>query len=963
MMLHGRKLFRRRYRTMLKPLIRNSALFALILLTFITRAQYYDLGQDPASVRWKFIKTEHFKIIFPAGIEDQAQHIASGFEKVYEPLSADMKIAAVKVPVVLHNRAILSNAEVPWAPKRIEFFMCPGQDDYAQPWADQLMLHEFRHVVQYSKINQGLTKGLSYIFGQQITAGVIGTFVPLWFVEGDAVYTETAFSNSGRGRMPSFSMKMRAQVLEKGIYNYNKACFGSYRTFTPNRYEFGYQLVATARKHFTGEIWERAMDKAGKLPLMVTPFNYGLKKVSGMGKVKLYKYCFYELDSLWHHQRIQTKVTASETIPVAKNKIYTSYNFPVFAGDKSYIMVRSGMNDITRFVRIDSAGREHKLFTPGQYSLSSFSVYGTKMVWAETANDPRWENQTYSVIKIFDIQKKRARQLTHRSRYFVPALDRQGKKIVCVEQSITGQSSLVVLDAATGEVLRRFRAHDDDFLMTPSWSETGREIVFIALNRYGKRLCLLDSAGTSHDLTTAGFDEMAQPVLIKNHVYFVAAWTGISNIFALDTATKILFQVTSALYGVADPYVDNSGKELIYADYTADGYRPVKASLDPTEWMLFEKTDNPQDKFFLPVETSRAQVIDFYDKEKSNYPVKPYSKILNLFNIHSWGPVSVNADNTTVKPGVEFLSQNLLSTMIVSAGYEHEWNKPVSQVYAKLSYRGWYPRIDMQFAYRFNKEDTITWNIMFLQAGIKIPWNINRGKYFIFLQPEVDFNFYRLIPQKNYPAGNFSGYYQAMEYKFFGYHVLKRSLRDINPRWGQMLEFSYKHTPFDGKQFGDITAVQGILFFPGIGHHHSLNIYAGYQRNKAKQYMFNDLVSLPHGYNSAMYPKIFSTQTAYEMPLFYPDWTIGSFLYIKRFRGALYYDHAWVTDRYNKIQSLNSAGLALLADFHLLRFLAPLSMGIRATCRLDNKTMSYEFIYSVNFDQLMFRRGFSRTGF
>jgi len=177
-------------------------------------AQFYDLGQDPASVKWNVIKTGHFKIIFPAGIESQAQHIANGFEQVYEPLSADMKIKPERIPVVLHNRSVISNAEVPWAPKRIEFFLCPGQDDYAQPWADQLMLHEFRHVVQYSKINHGFTKALSYIFGQQITAGVIGTFVPLWFVEGDAVYAETAFSNSGRGRLPSFSMKMRAQVLE-----------------------------------------------------------------------------------------------------------------------------------------------------------------------------------------------------------------------------------------------------------------------------------------------------------------------------------------------------------------------------------------------------------------------------------------------------------------------------------------------------------------------------------------------------------------------------------------------------------------------------------------------------------------------------------------------------------------------------------------------------------------------------
>ena len=88
------------------PMLKTGNIIAILffIASFSAEAQFYDMGQDPASVKWNIIKTEHFRIIFPEGIEAQAQHIANGFEQVYEPLSSGMNIKAVKVPVILHNR-------------------------------------------------------------------------------------------------------------------------------------------------------------------------------------------------------------------------------------------------------------------------------------------------------------------------------------------------------------------------------------------------------------------------------------------------------------------------------------------------------------------------------------------------------------------------------------------------------------------------------------------------------------------------------------------------------------------------------------------------------------------------------------------------------------------------------------------------------------------------------------------
>ena len=51
--------------------------------------------------------------------------------------------------------SVRSNGFVTWTPKRMELIVTPPQDSYAQDWIGQLSLHEYRHVVQISQLDQG----------------------------------------------------------------------------------------------------------------------------------------------------------------------------------------------------------------------------------------------------------------------------------------------------------------------------------------------------------------------------------------------------------------------------------------------------------------------------------------------------------------------------------------------------------------------------------------------------------------------------------------------------------------------------------------------------------------------------------------------------------------------------------------------------------------------------------------
>lgn len=191
-----------------------------------------------------------FKLIFPVTFESQVQKMIPILNDLNSTGSNSLNYKPAKIPFILHNLNTVSNAVTVWAPKRVELYTCPPQDSYAQDWLSQLAIHEYRHVVQLDRTNQGFTKVLSWFIGEQAASVINGIFVPSWFMEGDAVCTETALSQSGRGRIPAFEMLLRTQVMQKGAYSYDKAALGSYKTFVPNQYSLGYTLVANVRRKY-----------------------------------------------------------------------------------------------------------------------------------------------------------------------------------------------------------------------------------------------------------------------------------------------------------------------------------------------------------------------------------------------------------------------------------------------------------------------------------------------------------------------------------------------------------------------------------------------------------------------------------------------------------------------------------------------------------------------------------------
>jgi hypothetical protein len=938
----------------------RALLFALCSLPFALFAQYFTIGTDPASVKWQRLKSEHFCVIFPAELESSSQFVANSFEYIYSTGTKGLDSKPGKWPVILHNRSIESNALVPYAPRRIEFITTPPQDMYAQPWLDQLVIHEYRHSVQYGSVNRGFTKALSYIFGQQAVPAVVGLFVPLWFIEGDATVQETVMSRSGRGRSPSFEMGLRAQFLEKGIFSYDKAVNGSFKDYIPDRYELGYLLVGYTRVQHGMDAWSPVMEHVGKYPFMLVPFSYGLHKQTGKGKSRLYEEITDSLKSGWERQAEKITYTPFERISPSPGKNYTHYDEAVFLTDSLIVVDKMSIDDVNRFMLIDFKGNEKVLITPGIGMLDdALSAAHGMVCWAEESPDPRWSLRNYAVLKIYDVSSGRQRQLTYHSKYFAPILSNDGSRIIAVESPPNGRYAIVVLDAATGEVIHRITSPENYFYTQPNWSSDKKLVVSTVVGKLGKSLAIADpETGRMRTIIPFGYQDIGEPVFYGQFILYRAPYSGIDNIYAADTLTGEIFQVTSARYGASGPVVSPDGNILVYSNYTAMGNELVCAVLDRSAWKPLSMVEDHSIKLYEPLTKQMNFIFDPDSVPKVSYTSKPYRKGLNLFNFHSWGPFSVDIDNMNFKPGVSLLSQNLLGTSNTSLGYEYDLNEETGKYFLKYSYEGLYPAIDLNMDYGLRRginpdssgeQTKYKFNELNLALGVRIPLNWYVRSWFVGFQPYAGYSlkYLRMDPGSELKFRH--DRVRSLDYRLFFYAQLQKTYRDLIPRWGQLLEINYRHTPFDGDSANSIFAAEMVLYFPGLFRHHGFRIYGGYQDRLVDYYSYGGLISLPRGYSGIYADRVLSGSVSYEFPVFYPDWHIGPVIYLKRLKAAVFYDHAWIFDTESD-QSINSVGADLTLDFHLFRHFVPLEAGLRSIYFPETGKFGFEVLYRLNLE-------------
>ncbi|GAB3787215.1 hypothetical protein GCM10028818_51800 [Spirosoma horti] len=932
------------------------------------------LSQNPASLRWYRLSTPHFRVLYPTGFDSTAQRTAKRLESLYEPASASLQKQPRRISVLLQNQTTNSNGFVTLYPRRSEFFAVAPQDPGLMgtlDWLDLLAVHEYRHVVQNDKALQGYGRVL-YTFLGNTGLGLPLLTVPDWFAEGDAVSNETLLSNSGRGRIPNFDLGMRANLLEstKKRFDYQKAVGGSYRDNVPNHYVLGYFLTTYLKRTYGPDVWSRILNRNYRRFPWPFAFSASIKDETKLRTEDLYQKTMDDLTETWQKQQAALTITPATTFPVkaekqdSKRPVFTNYQHPQFLTDSTVLAVKSGLGDTPRLVILDKQGREKTVFVQGfPNDPDMLSASATKACWIEFGYDPRWGQRIYSNIRILDLKSGKLTRLTHRARYTVAALSPDNSRLVVVENTDRYKIRLLVLDAKTGKIQKAIPNPDNEFYQHPRWQDN-KTIVAVALKNGQKTIQRIDSeSGVRTDLLPRANENISHPQPWGKYVFYNSPRSGIDNIYALDTRSGQVFQVTSRPLAAYHAAVSPSGSRLTFEDFSATGYRIDDMPLEPARWKpVMEPVREQAVRYFGPLsklEPGAAQgrlALTDSLSGKANYKPTRFRRVANSVNIYSWGPVF---SSTGQALAVGLSSQDLLSTTQISVGYNYNQSERAGNAFALLSYQGLYPIIDVSFQ-RGSRSTSLyidrvapadsfrtdRWQYNQLTAGVRLPFQLTNSKYSQNLSLSAYYNYLHVtgydLPYRYITEVGAAGSLNALTYGFSYSRLLRQSKRDVAPRWGQTLSATYRTTPFGGQLTAEQWGVQATAFFPGLAKHHSLRFRAGYQEQVRGNYQFSSIVFFPRGQLYVSDDKIRAGSIEYRLPIADTHWSFGRWLYVQRIKAGGFYDatngqslvelrdtngrlRGYETQRH----TFQTTGLDVSFVFNALRVRTPLEAGFR----------------------------------
>lgn len=968
--------------------------FFLCLLSRTAIAQgFATLDQNPTRIKFYQLNTPHFRLLYPAGTDSVAQQTAQRLEQVYAPVSAGLGRQPRRLSVLIQNQTTVSNGFVTVTPRRSEFFTTPPQDPGlagTNNWLDLLAVHEFRHVVQYDKFLDGFGRVLYAALGNNgLQLPRIGT--PDWFMEGDAVGTETILTSSGRGRIPNFDLGLRANLLAGRVFDYQKAVGGSFRDNVPDHYTLGYYLTTNLKRTNGADAWGNIVTRhMHRFPLPFS-FSSGLKEATQLRVEGLYDRTMTDLIETFQQQQSAltiTPVTPFLNQPDGRKQmpsaylVFTNYRYPQYLTDSTVVVVKSGLGHISQLVILNkSTQHEKRLFVQGfTNDPDMLSAGGGRVAWIEHSYDPRWRLRVYSDIRIYDTKTRQLTRLTRHQRYTAAALSPDGMTVVAVENRPEARVRLVVLDAETGGLIRALSNPENAFFLHPRWFADGQSVVVVALKNGQKTLRRINTrTGQSRDLLAPANENISHPQPAGQYVLYNSPRSGIDNVYAVDTTAGQSFQVTSRPVGAYHATVSPDGKRLAFQDFTADGFRVVEMAMNPETWTPAESVRDNAIRYFGPLLSGSSPgsgaiknrvamnepglVLTDTITKMADYQSRRYSRLGHALNLYNWGP-QLSSSGQTLTVGIQ--SQDLLSTTQASIGYNYFQAENVGNAFATVSYQGLYPIIDVSVARGQRKTSvyiderfpldslrTDRWNYNQLTAGLRLPLNLTRSKYSQNLTLSAYYNYLQVsgfdIPRLSLTEVGDGGTLQAMSYNLSYAALLKQSKRDVAPRWGLTLAASGRQTLPGGVLSGQLRAVQGGLFLPGIGRHHSLRLRGGVQSQPAigatatsTVYQFATPLFYPRGHSYVSQDNLRTASVEYKLPLLNPHWSLGRLLYVQRVKLAGFYDLADgnstrpVRDTSGRLRGFatvsrryESVGADLSFVFNVLRLRYPFELGVR----------------------------------
>ncbi|WP_116106893.1 TolB family protein [Lewinella sp. IMCC34191] len=872
------------------------SLLLLSVLSLTAGAQ--NIGLHPPEINWQQLRAENVRVLFPAGYEARARRVASLIDKLAVEHNRSVGDRLYDFDLVLQTPNMTVNGYVGLAPFRSEFYTTPPQSFSRlsnTDWLDLLSIHEFRHVQQTSNERRGLTRLGSILQGQLGWTVLSGMATPNWFTEGDAVVAETALTTGGRGRTPAFSSDLRALLQSNRVYRYAKARNGSFRNLVPSHYVYGYAMTTFARERFGNDVWRPVLQEGAAYRSPFYSFSRALKRRTGLTTRALYANTMLDLERL-QDSALAARRPLLEGDPVATSSPgndIRNYSFPFVDEEGRLLALRTSYRQLPAIVEV---GERDRIITRTGIQREPWVAIGKRFaLWTQYGQNPRYTNQNYSDIVVYELSTGRKRQLTHEGHYVSASFSPDERRLATVWfDALAGGPELRILDAANGTILQSLELPENNATW-PTFSSDGEKVYFLGQTYAGVAIEAWNLASGSRETV---YLRSAAPIdMLKatedGRLLFVSGRSGVDNVYTLDPVTGEDRPLTDVAIGAYFPHL--AGDTLYYAAPTPEGERLHRLT---ARQPLADEAGNTAARsgFF---ERPRAYLEEAanlpLDLTVTDYPTGDFSNTLGGIKLHSW-----SFNGSYVTPGVAIEAGNALNTISMTLSGEYNFNEDRYGGGIDVAYGGLYPVIELEGRYRDrnttvqeNRSDSLQFfnqefNQLTLGATVSVPLQWVSGNTTTSVMPSLGYHYYSIqdLEEGRLPA-DFSNLSLGVNV-----NILRRTAyRQVQPRWGATANLLYDRALGQGE--GERFLLRSSVYVPGLFRTHGIRLDFDTQYEPAVNlYQYPDVFRYARGFRSPLNDGVYRIGANYHLPLLYPDVGILGITYFKRIRLNAFYDYS-----------------------------------------------------------------------
>ncbi len=967
----------------------------------------------PPGMEWKSITTLHSRLIFPAGEEDAARKAAEAMTGAWDAVQEDFGVSLESYPLVVNTSLDITNGYFGLAPRKSEWYSYPSQTQFGGPadWYTLLALHEGRHAAQFSALDRGFIRWGRVLAGEYGWAGLSFYSIPLWYFEGDAILSETAFSGAGRGSTASFHREIRAIAAEDAatsgdavdgrdaaLPSYRQAYLGSYRSHFPSYYHLGYPLVTYIRMMYGGDAWNEILKETARFAFWPLRFHGAVKKITGRTVDQLYEDAMSFLAAYWSMQGTGDG-SGRFTYLSPEQRVWTNY-YPVAAGRDGAVYARvSGDDRADELVLLSPEGgldpgagegaadeilKEERLFSFNARD-DWIDVHGGRAVWAEQIPHPLYAKVSSSDLVVRDLDSGGRRRLTRGLHLQAPVFSPEGSYIAAVEVRPGGGSSLAFFDASNGRPVNRSvpdldnllqdPAEQEVYLLHPAWSEDGTKVAVVGSTGGKSVLLEYDLTADRWEVRYGPSDEtVGYPRFWKNLLFYTSDYSGREAIYVLDPASGERRLAAEGDFASVMPLPRDEGGDLetaslIFADYSLKGFRLAAMRLDAGGFVTVPEeargrinyAEDAAEQLITGLRAASetgANPAETMEPAGGPAEIEAYNPAAYLFNFHSWGLLP------TGEGRVELFARSddpigLLSLQTF-AGFN-----PAGESYDagfQGIYRGTFPVVQFGLSGDINHPgDPDRQYLGFTGVlGLEAPVNLSRGIWRRSVSLGTDL-FIRAEEANPAEADGEMDFVLPIRHSFTLYNGSTAvSPKDFAPPWEQYVNWNWYYVPVQEEYSGWRLEQRGQLIFPGLFRHHRIGVRFDAEWNEGEDIPLNLLPIRPRGYSfdwNEEYPGDLVAGLEYTLPLISPDLAIGNIYYLKRILLTLFSDvgvaglKAEDFLQADTMEYYPSSGIELMGEQYLFNWPVSLQAGVRLVYRWRDATFRVEdTIFTLGFE-------------